>query len=221
MSPDGSMVAWIETIPPGAAAVFVKDLRDTSATARTVMEGESAQGLAWSRDGKLAFIANTEAEKQLQLYVVEKPARGKPRKVTNLEGYLADPHWSPDGKSIAMLRIEGVTRVPGPTEATAPETGVMASQTPAAAGDRESGDGCSPRHLTGGMYVYEFDWSPDSKNLAYLAAPGDGDDNWYIAGAVRHRRGVGRGAAYSRSRPCRWRMCAGRRMARRSHLSAA
>ena len=45
------------------------------------------------------------------------------------------------------------------------------------------------------MYVYEFDWSPDSKNLAYLAAPGDGDDNWFIAelyaidaesGAVRH-----------------------------------
>ena len=43
--------------------------------------------------------------------------------------------------------------------------------------------------------MYEFDWSPDGKNLAYLAAPGDGDDNWYIAelyaidaqsGAVRH-----------------------------------
>jgi Tol biopolymer transport system component len=45
------------------------------------------------------------------------------------------------------------------------------------------------------MYVYEFDWSPDSKESGYLAAPGDGDDNWYIAelyaidaesGAVRH-----------------------------------
>src|ERR1700691_3845278 len=45
------------------------------------------------------------------------------------------------------------------------------------------------------MYVYEFYWSPDSKNLVYLAAHGDGDDNWYIAelyaidaesGAVRH-----------------------------------
>jgi dipeptidyl aminopeptidase/acylaminoacyl peptidase len=45
------------------------------------------------------------------------------------------------------------------------------------------------------MYVYEFDWSPDGKELAYLSAPGDGDDNWYVAelyaigaesGAVRH-----------------------------------
>jgi dipeptidyl aminopeptidase/acylaminoacyl peptidase len=46
-----------------------------------------------------------------------------------------------------------------------------------------------------GMHVYEYDWSPDGKELAYLAAPGPGDDNWYIAelyavdaqsGAVRH-----------------------------------
>jgi dipeptidyl aminopeptidase/acylaminoacyl peptidase len=46
-----------------------------------------------------------------------------------------------------------------------------------------------------GMHVYECDWSPDGKELAYLAAPGPGDDNWYIAelyavdaqsGTVRH-----------------------------------
>jgi dipeptidyl aminopeptidase/acylaminoacyl peptidase len=45
------------------------------------------------------------------------------------------------------------------------------------------------------MYVYEFDWSPNGKQLVYLAAPGDGDDNWYVgelyaidssSGAVRH-----------------------------------
>ena len=95
MSEDGGMVAWIETIPSkngsdsSRAAVFVKDLRDSSAAARTIMDGgESAQGLAWSRDGKLAFIANTDSEKQLQLYVAEKPGRGKPRKVTDVEGYL-------------------------------------------------------------------------------------------------------------------------------------
>jgi len=31
------------------------------------------------------------------------------------------------------------------------------------------------------MYVYEFDWSPDGKQVVYTAAPGPGDDNWYIA----------------------------------------
>ena len=32
------------------------------------------------------------------------------------------------------------------------------------------------------MYVYEFDWAPDSKRLAVTAAHGNGDDNWYFAG---------------------------------------
>ena len=32
------------------------------------------------------------------------------------------------------------------------------------------------------MYVYEFDWAPDSKRLVVTAAHGNGDDNWYFAG---------------------------------------
>src|ERR1700681_1531195 len=74
MSVDGSMVAWIETIPAkdgsdsSRSAVLVKDLRDAGAAARTVMDGgETVQGLTWSPDGKLAFVANTDSEKQLQL----------------------------------------------------------------------------------------------------------------------------------------------------------
>src|SRR5258708_39982671 len=31
------------------------------------------------------------------------------------------------------------------------------------------------------MYVYEYDWSPDSKRFVTIAAHGNGDDNWYIA----------------------------------------
>jgi Tol biopolymer transport system component len=31
------------------------------------------------------------------------------------------------------------------------------------------------------MYVYEYDWAPDSNSLALTAAKGNGDNNWYIA----------------------------------------
>jgi dipeptidyl aminopeptidase/acylaminoacyl peptidase len=31
------------------------------------------------------------------------------------------------------------------------------------------------------LYVYEYDWAPDGKHLAAIAAKGSGDNNWFIA----------------------------------------
>ena len=189
LSPDRGKVAWIEAAPaknesePAGVSVYWKDLHDNTAPGKRI--GDPAvrvQGLAWSQDGRLAFLSDAESHGQMQLYVVEKLGRSKPRKLGNIEGFLADPHWSPDGKSIAVVHIEGVTRVPGPTEATAPESGVIASK---AVEQRLAivnvANGALRSISPADMYVYEFDWSPDSKELAYLAAPGDGDDNWYVA----------------------------------------
>lgn len=184
LSPSGNMAAWIETPPShnGPSSVWLKDLRD-SAPARKVMEAEHlGQGLAWSRESKLAFLAGGGVTGQLQLYISDKPGRDKPRKVTSAEGYLANPAWSPDGRTIALLWIEGLTRTPGPTEATMPDSGVVSAQVyeqRLALVNPSNGNlrAISPPS----MYVYEFDWAPDSKTLAYLAAPGAGDDNWFIA----------------------------------------
>jgi dipeptidyl aminopeptidase/acylaminoacyl peptidase len=202
LSPDHAFVAWTESSPGKAEgdrpthSAYLKELRDGSAAKRIGEPASMVQGLAWSQDGRLAFLSDAESHGQLQLYVVEKPGHGKPRKIGNFEGYLADPHWSHDGKSIALLRIEGITRVPGPTEATAPETGVIASKTVEQRLAIVNVSSGAARSISpADMYVYEFDWSPDDKNLAYLAAPGDGDDNWFVAelyaidaqsGAVRH-----------------------------------
>jgi dipeptidyl aminopeptidase/acylaminoacyl peptidase len=188
LSPGGNWVAWVETAPGKTSgeratlSVYLKDLREQAAAKRVGEPSGMVQGLAWSHDGRLAFLSDAESHGQMQLYLIDKPGHGKPRKIGDFEGYVADPHWSPDGKSIALLRIEGLTRVPGPTEATAPQTGVIASKTfeqrlaivNVATGVARS---ISPAD----MYVYEFDWSPDSKDLVYLAAPGDGDANWYVA----------------------------------------
>ena len=86
--------------------------------------------------------------------------------------------------------------MPGPTEATLPDSGVVSSkiyEQRLALVDVATG---AVRAITApDMYVYEFDWSPDGKELAYLASPGPGDDNWYVAevyavdsasGKVRH-----------------------------------
>ena len=203
LSPDHGKVAWIESAPgkveggPASLSVYVKDLSDAAAGAKRIGDpGSMAQGLRWSQDGRLAFLSDAESHGQMQLYVVEKPGRAKAHKIGNFEGYLADPHWAPDGKSIAVLRIEGITRIPGPLEATPPETGVIASKiVEQRLAIVNVANGTARSISPADMYVYEFDWSPDSKNLVYLAAPGDGDDNWFIAelyaidaesGAVRH-----------------------------------
>jgi Tol biopolymer transport system component len=203
VSPGGDKVAWIESAPGKiesdrpSLSVYVKDLRDAGAGTRRIGDpGSMAQGLAWSEDGKLAFLSDFDSHGQLQLYVAEKPGRGKPRKIGEFTGYIELPQWSPDGKSIAVLLIEGSSRVPGPTEATPAETGVIASTVmEKRLAIVNLGTGAARAISPADMYVYEFDWSPDSKELAYLAAPGDGDDNWYVAeifainaetGAVRH-----------------------------------
>jgi dipeptidyl aminopeptidase/acylaminoacyl peptidase len=207
LSPDHTQVAWIETSPgkspsdPSTSSVYLKDLRDPNSGAKRIGDAAAMlQGLAWSQDGRLAFLSDAESHGQMQLYVMEKAGHGsghgKTHKVADFEGYVGDPHWSPDGRSIAVVRIEGPTRVPGPTQATAPESGVIASKPVEQRLAIVTVNSGAVRSISpADMYVYEFDWSPDSKNLVYLAAPGDGDDNWFIAelyaidaesGAVRH-----------------------------------
>ena len=39
----------------------------------------------------------------------------------------------------------------------------------------------SARSLLATLYTYEFDWSPDSDELAYIAAPPPGENNWWVA----------------------------------------
>ena len=189
VSPDASMAAWTESTrvsdgPDGTTtAIWVKDLKDaTSAPRRVVEPARAVHGISWSQDGRLAFVATTDSSGQSQLFIADKPGRAKPRRVTDIQGYIAGPRWSPDGRSIAMVWIAGATRVPGPTEATVADAGVVASKIDE---QRLAIVNLSTRDVTAvspaDLYVYEFDWSPDSKSLAYLAAPGAGDNNWWVA----------------------------------------
>jgi len=183
------MAAWIETSRANGATeadvstVWVKDLRDANAVPRRLTDpAKSVHGLAWSRDGKLAFVSSADSSGQLQLFVSDKPGRAKPRKITEIDGYLERPQWSPDGRSLALLWIAGATRVPSPVEAVAADSGVVSSKI---FEQRLALVNLTTREVRpispADMYVYEFDWSPDGKSLAYLAAPGAGDDNWFIA----------------------------------------
>jgi dipeptidyl aminopeptidase/acylaminoacyl peptidase len=193
MSPTGKQVAWVE-VPPGehnAAAlptiIYVADVKSPSAKPRRISAGAKAgahaeHGLAWSPDGaRLGFLSDKEKKGQLQVYVAKADGSGV-KKLTSLKGFLALPRWSPDGKLLAFLFTEGSPRAAGPLQAKPPDAGVIEEQVfeqRVAIIDLKTG---GMRQVSpADHYVYEHDWSPDSKNLAIIAAQGSGDNNWYIA----------------------------------------
>ncbi len=136
---------------------------------------------AWSPNSRtLAFLSNVGEGEQKQLWTVNADGSGA-KKLTKLSGYAARPHWSHDGKQIALLYIEGAGGG-GPLMAAPPTTGIIdkaihdqrIAVIDVATGETRQ---VSPSDL----HVYDFDWSPDDKTFAATAAPGPGDNNWWIA----------------------------------------
>jgi dipeptidyl aminopeptidase/acylaminoacyl peptidase len=193
ISPDGNRVAWVQSSanasgePTGGSAIYVQDLRSPNSKPRRISAGNDMNTaiedtLAWSPDGRhLVFLSDVESDGQSNLYVAAVDG-GVARKLTSLKGFLADPAWSPDQKTLAFLFTESAPRAAGPLMPMVPETGVIDQKVyeqRLALVDLASG---KVRQLSPpDMYVYQYDWSPDGKNFAAIVAHGAGDSNWYVA----------------------------------------
>ncbi len=192
ISPDGKQVAWAEYLteangaPSGNSAIYVAELKNPAA-ARRISAGvggvsHSEQGIAWSPDSKrLAFLSDAAKPGQQQLYIVS-AAGGPARKLTQLKGFLSSPGWSPDGKTIALLFTENAERAAGPLVAETPDVGVISEDIHEQRLTLVDAVKGTARQISPpDMYIYEYDWSPDSKRFITTAANGSGDDNWYVA----------------------------------------
>jgi dipeptidyl aminopeptidase/acylaminoacyl peptidase len=176
ISPDGKRVAWIEK-----SEIYAAALSGTSAPVH-LTDSPTNRELVWSPDSaRIAFLSDRAKKGQAQLYVM--PAAGGPaRKLTSLTGFLTDPEWSPDGTKIAVLFAENAPSGGGPLEAEPVETGVIGGEIH---NQRltiiEAASGAAKQISPAEMNIYEYDWSPDGKRFAVSAAPGPGDNNWWIA----------------------------------------
>ena len=185
LSPDGAHLAWVQS----TAATTAKQtyVRETSgnASAKLVklpIVGERTDfDPAWSPDSKtLAFFSSAGTKDQRQLWTVNADGSGA-KKITNLNGYAARPRWSHNGKQIAFLYIEGAGGG-GPLMAAPATTGVIdtaINNQRIAVLDVANGQvrQVSPSDL----HIYDYDWSPDDTMFVGTAAPGPGDNNWWIA----------------------------------------
>jgi dipeptidyl aminopeptidase/acylaminoacyl peptidase len=185
LSPDGAHVAWVQS----TAATTSKQthVRGTSENAPATMVNipitaeRTDFDPTWSPDSKALAVFSSAGEKeQRQLWTV-KADGSDAKKITNLKGYAARPRWGHNGKQIAFFYVEGAGGG-GPLMAAPTTTGVIDSaihNQRIAVLDVATGQlrQVSPSNL----HIYDYDWSPDDKTFVATAAPGPGDNNWWIA----------------------------------------
>jgi dipeptidyl aminopeptidase/acylaminoacyl peptidase len=185
LAPDATHIAWVQSTAATTSRQTHLCAISGNAPAKRVDipigDDRTDFGPAWSPNSKnLTFFSSVGAKAQRQLWTVNADG-SEPKKITNLNGYAARPRWSHDGKQIAFLYIEGGGGG-GPLMAAPATTGVIDTaihNQRIAVLDLVSGQvrQVSPPDL----HIYDFDWSPDDKMFVATAAPGPGDNNWWIA----------------------------------------
>lgn len=199
ISPDGRWITWIQ---PAAHLsekheLYLLDRKNPSAHAQRITpenEADHASGAAWSPDGsQLAFFAEKSTQRQIFVFPTSSvnAPDAKARRVTNLDGYATDIRWSPDGKRLAFLYAEHGSGG-GPLQAVPAQTGPIGSEMHNQRLTILNADGSGLHQLTSAdLNIYEYDWSPDGKAFAALAAPGPADNNWWIAALYTIHSGSG------------------------------
>ena len=190
ISPDGTTVAWSLRGKDGSkihlteVADPAKDKMVSTGLKQTDCESSDPK---WSPDGEsLAFVSDCTADSAKsgmeQVFLWSKKT-GQTKQLTQLTGGIDSLAWSPDGRAIGFLFVENATRSAGALAAMKPWAGVIGE-------DGVEIQRVGVVQLAGGtftqvtppmLHVYEFDWSPDSKHLAFVAANPPGENNWWVA----------------------------------------
>ena len=191
VSPDGKRLAWIDRgeirVAPLGSPLGDID-RSQRITDAASPDGSCTESdLVWSPDSAaLAFFSDcADLGGQSDLYLSHLDGN-PPRRLSALRGDVNAPAFSPDGKRIAFLYVEGATRPAGALAAMDSPSGVIGEDhievQRVAAVATDATQPAAPTFLTpANLHVYEFDWSPDSTTLAYIAADPPGENNWWVA----------------------------------------
>lgn len=190
VSPDGTQVLFVRRHIDAAKNKYVSHLFlvDRDGRAAQLTQGEGGAGSPrWSPDGTTVAFLSGRDKPASQIYLLPM-AGGEARKLTGFpEGSVGSIAWSPDGSTIACTFRE---QHPDWTEAAEKARKEKGGSTPPRVMDdvwyRLDGDGyfMGRRHAvylvdvaTGAHRLlygasaldrYDFDWSPDSKELAIV-----------------------------------------------------
>ncbi|MGA8532316.1 MAG: S9 family peptidase [Acidobacteriaceae bacterium] len=187
LSPDGKLIEW-DVAGHGGSEIEVAPFDNPSAARHVTAcaagdRGQESNGVFSPNSEQLAFFSSCDAEHKTAIYLADASGSSAPRQLVLLNGYAKEMQWSPNGKHLTFLYVEGATRPSGALAAEKPPSGVIGveglevqrvADVDVATGQLTQ---ITPPHL----HVFEFDWSPDSSRLVYVAAQPPGENNWWIA----------------------------------------
>ena len=189
LSPDGNAVASIEHDEPvrdGDKPVHTLVIRPSAGGGAVTVKLPCAAGPdckpsdpAFSPDRhRLGFVLRQPNDAQAYVYEVNIDGSGLERRLA-FHGQLGGLRYGAGGQ-LAMLAIAGAHKKAGAIQAGAPlsgEVGVAADEQRIAVLEGSGLRFVSPADL----YVYEFTWRPKDVGFVATAAPGNGDNQWWVA----------------------------------------
>jgi dipeptidyl aminopeptidase/acylaminoacyl peptidase len=191
VSPDGKRLAWTQGNHDGME-IRVAPLGDLAKSERVTAASKADQHcregeMVWQPDSSaLAFFSDCAKPGEQDDLYLSRLDGAAPRRLTELQGYVHEPAFSPDGAAVAFLYVKGATRPAGALAAMKPPSGVIGEdnveiQRVAVAAVNAASPEAPAETTPANLHVYEFDWAPDSKSIAYIAAEPPGENNWWVA----------------------------------------
>ncbi len=189
VSPDGARVASVEgdESPAGTADIQTVGIRQVGGGAALnlampcgAVRDCTPSSLAWAADGKhLSFIMRQPGSHAHAIYTADAQTGALTRRLA-FDGTLDSLRTGP-GDRLAVLATAGATKEVGAVEAGAAQTGELGGTPPEQRLAILQGDGTLHWASPPDLFVYEYDWRPDGSGFVGTAAPGDGDNNWWVA----------------------------------------
>ena len=185
LSPRGDRIATIESAGGDHAAVTLRSAAD----GRVVGTFDPCKtcgysGLSFAPNGDLVFLARDREKGTVALDY----SNGRTtRTLATVQGIAQTPRVSPDGRSVALLVTLNAAKETGATQAGVRQIGEI--------GEKSDEQRLAIFPVTGapvlpgavkpvspeGRYIYEYDWTPDSRGFVVTSALGNGDANWWVA----------------------------------------
>lgn len=187
ISPDKNFIAYTLIVPrplsdkPGSnySNLFVYDILKNESN-QILKENLNISSIQWKVDSKdIYFIAKLNDEKFSQLYSISKEG-GKPKKVFSVDANILAYQLSPDGNKIAFIRLEDISVKKSELLSKGFDAEIYEEEYQNRNLYIYNFKDNSIKQITSSVSVFEFEWSPNSKDIAASIADKNLVDDSYM-----------------------------------------